>query len=144
VSRLAVLLGVLAALAVSAGDALADMPEGCSRKTVTHHQPSFTHATTMFEMHLRVSVCYRRGQFTQSGETCWIDHQDPILIQHSGCDVSHYYYGWRGNARGGYYAQATATFSNCIFHWGCLSSGNLTLMVWATANGAFSADKRTN
>jgi hypothetical protein len=142
---LAGLLGVL--LSLFAASAHAQMPTGCTVFKKDHTQPSLTHATTMFEMHLRVSVCFKAGKFTLTGETCWIDHQDPVFVQHSACETSHYHYGWGGNATGGYYAQGSATFKQCfplipLLDTKCIGEGTLTLMLWTTANGAHVTDKR--
>jgi len=137
----------VALLSLFAASAHAQMPTGCKVFNKDHTQPSLSHATTMFAMHLRVSVCFKAGKFTLAGETCWIDRQDPAFVQHSPCDTSHYFYGWAGNAHGGYYAQATATFRQCfpfvpLLESKCIGEGTLTLMLWTTANGAYVTDKR--
>jgi hypothetical protein len=144
--RLAALAGLATVLlSLFAASAHAQMPTGCKVFVKDHTQPSLTHTTTMFAMHLRVSVCFKAGKFTLAGETCWIDRQDPIFVQHTPCETSHYYYGWAGNAKGGYYAQGTATFKQCyplMIETKCIGEGTLTLMLWTTANGAYTTNKR--
>lgn len=130
------LLALVIAMAATASTARA--ATGTRTFTFTYHQASALHTTTMFTMHLRMRVSYTNGAITSSHADCWVDNVFTATVQASVCTVgTEYRFGWGGNSQGGYYAQATATFAQCAFRFGCFNPAPLTLMGTATADGNF-------
>ena len=55
-----------------------------------------------------------------------------------------WYYTWSGSAIGGHYAWRQGSISNCIFHWGCISTSYPTVEIWLNGNGAWTGSGSGN
>ena len=146
--RTAALAALLVALlSMFAASAHAQMPTGCKVFNKDHTQPSLSHVTTMFAMHLRVSVCFKAGKFTLGGRDV-LDRppgsglRPALALRHGPLLLR-----LGGECSRRLLAQATATFRQCfpfvpLLESKCIGEGTLTLMLWTTANGAYVTDKR--
>jgi len=101
------------------------------------HGENVTHTEAVWKFSITASGCYNGQRVIRPGATCSVWHTDPITIISNGCSVQDNIYAWRGNPYGGYYAQAQATFQNCIIKFACVTSTTVTLMIWITGNGAW-------
>jgi hypothetical protein len=109
----------------------------CNRAVYPIHADSLLHLEVVFRYKITLSFCHNGKRVLRPQATCEAWDIDPVVIVYGGCSVQGYFYGWGGNPNGGYYAQAAATFQNCILHYGCMQSGTITLKIWANANGAW-------
>jgi hypothetical protein len=50
-----------------------------------------------------------------------------------------YYYTWAGASNGGHFSDRQGSISNCILHYGCLSTSYPEIQVWINGNGAWTS-----
>lgn len=108
-------------------------------KVVSHgvHADDVSGLEAVWKFKITVSACYNGRRVVRPGVTCNVWHTDPVTIVNSGCGTQDNVYAWRGNPFGGYYAQASATFQNCVIKFACLTNVTVTIKIWMTGNGAW-------
>jgi hypothetical protein len=113
----------------------------CRLYSDTRSAKSILFHTTTVAIELDTSVCFNGTEFAQAEEDCKVAYSDPLTVTVDPCITSHYYYGWapagQQDPKGGYHSQATFVVRNCVFHWGCWSSANVTLELFITADGQY-------
>jgi len=70
-----------------------------------------------------------------------VDGQQNVNYDNHG---SGWYYTWSGSGTGGHYAERQGSISNCVFHWGCISTSYPLVKIWLNGNGAWAGDGSGN
>lgn len=133
-------LGLLAVLLTASSASASNRAADALRcKVVTHgvHADDVSGLEAVWKFKITVSACYNGRRVVRPGATCNVWHTDPVTIINSGCSTQDNVYAWRGNPYGGYYAQAQATFQNCVIKFACLTNVTVTIKIWMTGNGAW-------
>lgn len=138
------LAAVLAARATASDQSTSALQCKIANYGIHADEPLGIEAVLKFK--ITVSACYNGRRVIRPGVTCTVWHTDPITIVNSGCSTQSFFYAWNGDPYGGYYAQAQATFQNCVLPIfkgvTCITSVTITLEIRMTANGAWIHDSK--
>jgi hypothetical protein len=134
-----VLVLLSAMLAASSASASSRTADKLRCKVASHgvHADDISGLEAVWKFKIVVSACYNGRRVVRPSVTCSVWHTDPVTIINNGCSTQDSVYAWRGNPYGGYYAQAQATFQNCIIKFACLTNVTVTLKIWMSGNGTW-------
>jgi hypothetical protein len=109
--------------------------------------------TVSFELTKRTVLGFVAWRYHQVDHWCWsypditclsigsnfydLDGQENVNYQDHGYG---WYYSWSGAGDGGHYAERDGSVSNCILHYGCLSTSYPYVNMWLNGNGAWTAN----
>jgi hypothetical protein len=120
------------------GTTAVSSPSGCRTSTATRTARALL-GRVLFRHTLRAQWCWAARRVTQVGLSCLITDVDSVAIKADLCASSGYYYSWNGAATGGYHAIGSATYSNCIFRYGCWRQWVVNVELWLNGNGTWTS-----
>lgn len=146
VRRSAVLAVIIAAMFTTTASALAEASgsakETCRVAEATDTIKSFAFRTVLLKTKMSVSWCHNGNKITRASVTCLIEQIDRVTISIDRCQPQGSFISWQGDPRGGFYAQTSVNFSNCVFKYGCWQSGVQRIIRWFYADGTITKAPR--
>jgi len=119
-------------------------PTSCKTVDAAQTARSAWFHTTVYRFHLLARWCWQGPSITTATVSCYASDVDSLGFTYNGCTmVSSWYYRWGGSPKGGYFAEAQGSFSNCVLKVGCVGNHYPTLKIWLNAGGGWTTEPAT-
>lgn len=116
--------------------------QSCRQSIFKRSAKSILARSTLLRVSMTVTWCFNGRRVTKAQVTCKIDEFDRVTIQVDSCQTQGRTVPWNGYDDGGFYAQTSSAFSNCVFRYGCWQSAIMNIERWLYADGIVSRSSR--
>ena len=91
-----------------------------------------------YRWHQTKYFCWSGGAVNSVTIGSYVSDNDGTNYYRGLLSSDHWYFSWNGNSHGGHYSIRQAIMENCVPVFGCLSTSNPWVKIWAYANGTWS------
>ena len=141
IAVLAVMI-ILSTVGLASAGTTTTRNETCRLDRVVKENRSFVFHSLLIRLRMQVAWCYDGTKVTSSEVTCEIEKFDRVTITVESCQAQQSSIAWKGRPKGGFYAQASVNYSNCVLKFGCWQGAVLNVERWLYADGAVTTTPR--
>ncbi len=91
-----------------------------------------------YRWHQTKYFCWSGGAVGSATVGSYVSDNDGTNYYRGLLSDDQWYFSWNGNSHGGHYSIRQAIMENCVPVFGCLSTSNPYVKIWAYANGNYS------
>ena len=115
---------------------------GCRKISPHYNKPDLFHLYTTWRYVHYFGWCWKNKTITQVAlDAAQFEGQSvyDAVVNYENSSSGAYYFTWKNQAKGGYFSDRHGSISNCVFHFGCLSTNYPFVDIAVYGNGTWQA-----